>query len=293
VAQGLFIIQSILHRYKSKNLTTTSDRIIGPGTDVQMSRIANDLNTDITLGRVSDQTVNNFFGSNPNIGTTPEDIWAAGGLYNWLPTATTLEILTLDAADDAAGLGAQMLLIRGLDENFDEVNEVISLVGAGVSLPSVTTFIRVNRCIVIAAGTIRGSNYDNIAIQASGGGVVVGLIGGIGTPGTSNYGYGITQLGLYTIPRGKTFVVQDLTINVSGGKSISIEAYALTNPTTLGSAKTLIFTLDEFSGTFRAGKDAYDILPEMTDIWFSGFTSVSTSAIDIRLYYKLVDIPPF
>jgi hypothetical protein len=293
VAQTELNIQCILHKFKSKNLTTTSDRSIGPQTDVQMSRIANNLEVDILLNRVSDQSKNFIFGNNPNIGTTAEDVWAVGGKYNWLAAATTLEILTLDAADDAVGLGAQVVAILGLDANFDEITELVPLTGAGVSVATTNTFIRVNRCVVVQAGTLRGANFNALSIRASGGGVNVAFIGGQGTTGTADWGYGITQLGLFTIPRAKDFIVEDLTINVSGGKNVNIRAYGLTSPTTLGSAKTLLFRLDEFGGTFRAGKQEFDRIAPMTDIWFEGFTSVSNSAVDIRLYYKLVDVPTF
>jgi hypothetical protein len=293
VAQTAFTLQCILHKLRNSTLTRTTDRPLGPNADVEAIRIVNDIKTDVALNRISDQSVNNFFGTNPNIGTIEEDIWGMGGLYNWLATATTLEIDSNDLNDDATGLGAQLVVIRGLDANFDEQDEVVSLVGNGTSLATTNTFLRVNRCVVIQAGTLRGSNFNNLDIRASGGGVIVAEIRGVGATGQFNYGFGISQLGLYTIPRGKNFIVQSFLVNVSGGKAVTINVFGISNPTTLGSAKNLLFTLDQLEGGFNSGKDVFDLVPEMTDIWVSGFTSTSTSAVDIRLYYKLVDIPPF
>lgn len=291
-AQSSMIIQTILHKFKSKNLTATTSESIGPGNDVELVRIANNLEVDIALGRVGDQSANFIFGTNRNISTTEEDIWEEGGIYNWLSSATTLEIVSIDVADDIAGLGAQAVVILGLDANFDEIQEVVLMNGAGTSGATTNLFLRVNRVAVVQAGTLRGSNFDDLTIQASGGGVVLSNITGTGSTGNSDYGYGISQMGLYTIPAKKDFLVEDLTINVSGGKTVTINAYGLTNPTTLGSAKLLIFTLDEFSGLFRVGKNTFDRIAPKTDIWFSGFTGTGSSALDIRLYFKLIDVPP-
>jgi len=47
------------------------------------------------------------FGFNPDIDDALETIWAQGGLYSYLSSATTLYISSSSTADDAAGTGAR------------------------------------------------------------------------------------------------------------------------------------------------------------------------------------------
>ncbi len=250
-------------------------------------KIDNNLEVDILLERITNQTKDFIFGSNSLIGTTLEDIWSAGGLYNWLTVPVLLDIKSNDIEDDVKGLGAQVIAIIGLDSNWNEQTEVILMNGNGITTTK-NTFIRVNRCVVVKSGTLRGSNFNDISILSTGGDVLVCFITGQGTKGF-NYGFGLSQICIFSIPRGKSLIVEDLTINVSGGKVMNIQAFGLTNPEQLGSSKLLLFQVLDLLGIFRAGKAEYEIIAPMTDIWFSGFTSNSTSSVDIRMYYKLVN----
>ena len=291
VAQNLFRLSyTLTDKAIDNNVVTNS--VIYEGDDTQLVRNANNYEVDILLSRVVNQNKDFISGTNPLIGTNREDIWLLGGTYNWLTAPTTLEIVTNDIDDGLGGAGANAIALIGLDENWDEITEIVLLTGNGTSSPTTNTFIRLNRAVVVNVGTLRGSNFNDIEIQASGGGVVIGAITGYDTPGNSDYGYGISQLGLFSIPRNKNFIVEDLTINVSGGKQVNVQAFGITNPELLGSYKTLLFTLDSFEGTFRAGKAEFEVLQPMTDIWFSGFTNNGSSAVDLRLYYKMIDVHP-
>ena len=94
------------------------------------------------------------FGFNPDIDDSLETIWAQGGLYSYLSSATTLYISSSSTADDAAGTGARTATVSGLDANYDEVSVTVDLDGQnGVQLGSASNWIRVNRVTVNTAGS--------------------------------------------------------------------------------------------------------------------------------------------
>jgi hypothetical protein len=165
----------------------------------------NSFNTDnflnIARGEVGDTSHIHKFGRNPNIGNAPETIWMYGGKYQYLAVgaASTLYAYSANPEDSAAGDGARTITILGLDNNFNEIEETVTVGGAATTLE----FLRVYRAFVATAGSTN-TNEGNVLISTAsgGGGTVLADIGTVGT-GTT-FGLGQTQLALYTIPAGKT-----------------------------------------------------------------------------------------
>lgn len=116
------------------------------------------------------------FGYNVDIdtGTVPEDIWDGGGLYNWIPVTgpfgTALQSTSL--LDTGAGVGMQQVRIVGVDINYQEVSDTVTLNGI-LPVPSFVPFFRINRMFGVAAGT---TGWNVGTVQASIGGVNVSLI---------------------------------------------------------------------------------------------------------------------
>jgi hypothetical protein len=158
-------------------------------------------NIPIAAGSVTGYKAIHKFGRNPNVGNAPETIWMQGGKYQYLAigAASTLYAYSADAQDSASGTGARTVTIQGLDNNFNEIEETVTVGGAATTLE----FLRVYRAFVATAGSLN-TNKGNVLIStgAGGTGTVLADIGTIGT-GTT-FGLGQTQLALYTIPAGKT-----------------------------------------------------------------------------------------
>lgn len=141
------------------------------------------------------------FGFNPDIDNSLETIWAQGGLYSYLSSATTLYISSSSTADDAAGTGARTATVSGLDANYDEVSVTVDLDGQnGVQLGSASNWIRVFRVTVDTAGS-GGQNAGVIYVgdEAS---------PSSGVPSnkyaTVAVGDNQTLMALWTVPRGYT-----------------------------------------------------------------------------------------
>ena len=150
---------------------------------------------DISEGRVLKTEYIHKFGRNPSVGGAPETVWMQGGVYSYLTSASTVYVSSDDADDAAAGTGARTVTVLGLDANYNNVQETLT-VGGSVST---VEFLRVFRAFVVASGS-EGTNVGDVRITtgAGGSGTVLANIGVIGT-GTT-FGLGQTQLALYTIP---------------------------------------------------------------------------------------------
>lgn len=221
------------------------------------------------------------FGRNPDVSTTHEDVWMGGGLYNWQTTASTLEILSNDAADDASGAGIQKVLIQGLDTNCNEIEEIVDLIGTTVSAATSQSFFRVNRAYGIACGTYHGSNYDEIYIRVSGGGDTLAVIDGdpFASTGSSEYGIGQTESSIYTVPAGYTAYITHIEANVdvSGNKTATVVLYQC--GTASGSTRRALWLADSISGSLVNDFISPLKVEEKTDIWCHARASAS-AAID-------------
>jgi len=109
------------------------------------------------------------FGENLDIdtGTDPEDIHALGGAKLFPTAASTLSVVSTDAADDSVGTGIQTLKILGLDADYNEIEEDVIMDGL---TPVVTTltFLRVFRIHGITGGSNETAVGDIIVTHSEG-----------------------------------------------------------------------------------------------------------------------------
>lgn len=148
----------------------------------------------ISVGR----TVHKF-GYNPDVdaSTGPdEDIIGTGG-SSYLPetatAAASINISSSDAEDDPVkadtnpGTGAHQIMIEGLDADYREQSEVVTLNGTANVNP-VNDYLRIHRAYAQAVGTT-GTNVGAITIAD-----------GTGTFATILAGFGETTRAMYTVP---------------------------------------------------------------------------------------------
>ncbi len=135
--------------------------------------------------------------------TTDDDVWSAGELaagpanITWPAAAATLSVVSTSADDAALGTGARTLLIKGLDANYLEIEETVTLNGL---TPVVTTkeFLRGNAYEVASAGSGQ-KNAGAISIT-HGVNVIGGILAGKSRSAQSHY----------TVPAGKYgYVMRD------------------------------------------------------------------------------------
>ena len=152
----------------------------------------------------------------------PEDVWEEGGLYIF-PTADTLVnyIISDQAADlgnvsnneNLNGVGARTVMVRGLDEGFNEINELVFMNGTtGVILSN--EYYRINEMKVIATGTDL-KNKGNIKLQHWNGSSASGTYGII-TPSQN-----ILISSVYTTPNNRLLYIENIEVNPTDLASVT------------------------------------------------------------------------
>ena len=149
------------------------------------------------------------FGFNPDVDDALETVWAEGGLYVYLSAASVLKVSSSSTADTSAGTGARTVQLYGLDSDYNEINEVITLNGQ-TSVNTTQEFLRINRMIIRSAG----SGGTNAGVVYAGTGTVTS-----GVPAnkyaTVAIGDGQTLMALWTVPAGYTAYVYQTDITLA------------------------------------------------------------------------------
>lgn len=93
-------------------------------------------------------------GANSDIdtGTTPEDVICIGGLHPGILTAAATTIVSDDVDDDVAGTGADTVVVKGLNANWDLISQTVAMDGTNaVTLDSL--YIAIYAMNVKSAGS--------------------------------------------------------------------------------------------------------------------------------------------
>lgn len=199
------------------------------------------------------------FGNNSDINGSLETIWSPGGLYVYPSSAVSVGVSSSSANDAFNGTGARTVLVAGLDADYNEISEVVSLTGQ-TAVTTVKQFLRVFRAFVVTAGS---------------GGTAAGIIYvGVGTvtagvPATVyaqiDIGENQTTMAVWTVPAGYRAYINAGTFSAA---SNNVAHYVLGK-----------FMFRLFGGVFRNAADItvnsdvfryewqYPLeLPEKTDI---------------------------
>ena len=149
------------------------------------------------------------FGFNPDVDDSLETVWAQGGLYSYLASASVLKVSSSSTADTSAGTGARTVELFGLDTNYDEINETVTLNGQ-TAVNTTKEYLRINRMVVRSAGT----GTQNAGVIYAGTGTVT-----TGVPAnkyaTIAIGDNQTVMALWTVPRGYTAYLLQTDITVA------------------------------------------------------------------------------
>jgi len=175
------------------------------------------------------------FGNNPDINGSLETIWSHGGLYVYPTSAIQMKVSSSSADDTALGTGARTVSVQGLDQDYNEVAETVTLTGQTAVLTT-TTFIRVFRAFVITAGsggTAAGTIYVGTGTVTA------------GVPATVYadipVGENQTLMAIWTVPAGYTFYMYRGTFSAASNNAAQ---YILGK-----------FMIRPFGGVFRNAAD--------------------------------------
>ena len=140
----------------------------------------------VSRGLIRGATVRNIFGYNTAITTAFIPAWEFVSAYTYPVSAITMTVTSASASDNG-----KTLLIQGLDANYAEISDVVTINGGG-DINTNIPFFRINDVILTSGATN------------------VGLITISNTGKTVNYagiraGDGRNQASIYTVPKNKEF----------------------------------------------------------------------------------------
>ena len=136
------------------------------------------------------------FGSNPDVDGSNETIWDVGGLYAY-PSSAVAMTVTTDAGTPADDNGVTVV-VSGLDEDYNEVSQEVTLAGSGTATTT-QTFLRVFRAYV------SGSQAPTGNLNITNGGTTYARI---------TLGENQTLMAIWTVPAGYTAYMSRGTLSV-------------------------------------------------------------------------------
>ncbi len=163
---------------------------------------------------VNSATVYHKFGFNDAVSAAFETIWDEGGLYAYPPAASanSMMLVSGSATDTAAGSGAQMVKIFGLNNSWDTVIQTKATNGTAPVM--LDNFERVFRITVESVGVGKinaGAIYVGVGSATGKPTTVYGLVGS---------GFNQSNMSILPVPRNCTGYLLDINVYTSISKQI-------------------------------------------------------------------------
>lgn len=157
---------------------------------------------EVSLGRVAGHSIEEIQGQSEAVGTLFEDVWFVGGVEVDPVTADTLSLSSTSALDTLLGTGVRKVIVRGLDANYDPIEEEVSLNG----ITAATTSNQYLRVFEVVA-----SDVGSLEVSA---GIITTIHNDTGLP-TARLKTGILRSAKsqYTVPAGKVAILVEEEVN--------------------------------------------------------------------------------
>lgn len=153
------------------------------------------------------------FGLNSDINGSLETIWSHSTPYVYPTAATVMKVSSSSASDTADGTGARTVFVAGLDANYNEISETVTLTGQ-TSVNTTQLFLRVFRSYVVTAGsggTAAGTLYIGTGTVTSG---VPATIYAVIDVGDNQ-----TNMAMWTVPAGYTLYIYRGTFSAASNNA--------------------------------------------------------------------------
>jgi hypothetical protein len=222
-----------------------------------------DWHSAVALGKSGGNSVRNIFGYNAAIPDTLTTAWELPQNYVY-PT----EALTMTVTSNAADAG-YTILIKGLDINYDEIQETITLDATGTATTA-NQYYRINDVVTISTpGGAFGSPANNI-ILANGG----------TTYARVDADKGKNQAAIYTVPRGYQFALKRISAFCASA-NLNNRTLTFENVARLKTGVVLRVAQTEFLEQMIIDRQLPFVYDECTDIEFRLAGSAGTQYIGV------------
>jgi len=210
------------------------------------------------------------FGENRDVdSSTNEDVWSYGGVRPKPGAAELFNIVSTSANDTAAGTGARLVLVQGLDSEYDFQEEYVVMNGT-TPVSTANTFINIHRMLSATVGSTEGNVGVITATGNSSSNVMVEI------PAT----YNITQMSHFMVPRGYTGYILDLTASVykaDGAGTRTGEVSLWIQIPNFAEFRTEVYGVTD--GTFTANYEAGIRVREKSLIWLEANAGSNNTSV--------------
>jgi hypothetical protein len=239
----------------------------------------------VARGQISFHKTVFKFGYNAVVGATKETIWEQGGLYAYPASDTVMTISSSSTDDTAAGTGARTVEVFGLDADYNEINEVVTLNGQ-TAVNTTKSYLRINRGIVRSAGS-GGANAGTI--YAGTGTVTTGVPANIYLT-INGDGDNQTLMALWTVPAGYTAFLTKMSLSTG----TSTNTKAILNASLVARPYGEVFQIKErFTITDGAHEQFYTFplsFTEKTDLEMRAFSSSGSVDFNVSASMEFIYI---
>jgi len=208
------------------------------------------------------------FGVNPVVQNVEETVWEGGGLYVYPSSAL---IMTVASASGATDNGV-VITISGLDADYNEQSETVTLAGAGTATTT-KSFLRVYR------GFVAGSQEPTGAVTVANGGTTYAYINGDNQ----------TLMAVWTVPAGYDGYITQLDVTVLTEQNNKFGNIRLVTREQGG----VFRTQESFSAEGGAIALPYSIpvlIPEKTDIEYRAVASGLNADLRVSAAFEILYI---
>jgi hypothetical protein len=167
----------------------------------------------VARGQITGHELLFKFGNNADINGSLETIWSGGGLYVYPAAATVMTVSSSSADDTSGGTGARTVFVSGLDADYNEISETVTLSGQ-TPVNTVKSYLRMFRAFVVTAGsggTAAGTIYVGVGTVTA------------GVPATVYaeivLGDNQTTMALWTVPAGYTAYISAGTFSAASNNA--------------------------------------------------------------------------
>jgi len=225
-----------------------------------------DWHSAVALGKSGGNSVRNIFGYNAAIGTTFVPGWELAADYPWLTAAATMT-LRWNTAD-----AGYTILIKGLDANYDEIQETITLTATPVTQTTQNEYLRINDLVTVATpGGAYGNPANNIDLTNAANTETYARIRG---------GEGKNQASIYTVPRGYQLALLRISAFCASA-SLNNRTLSFRNVARLKTGVILRVAQTEFLEQMIIDRQVPFVYDECTDIEFQLKGSGGTQFIGV------------
>ena len=250
----------------------------------------NDFLLDVAQGKVPGHEIIQKFGAG-NVSTSLVPI-TQSGVYTTPSAVVSLEFVSDDANDTAAGTGAQEITVEIIDSSWNKVLIVKETNGL-TAVPLGTDAFRVHRWYVSRSGTYAnagaGSHVGELKLRVAGAGDTWSIIP------NSVFPVAQSQIGAYTIPTGKEGYLLGKLIFTDTSKTADVYFFKRPNADDVVAPYTGIMAITEREVGLSGGFDHHFKVGKFLgagpcDVGAMGKVTSGSAEISIEFELLLIDV---